>query len=102
MTRVEARGCGFEGLEVGREGVEGGGGDWASLSAAESHAARAVGSMGHAVGGGSVGGAWMLLEEVFPMVIGVENVVKNAVRETASNTSPWQKSQGCQDLPRPS
>lgn len=78
VTRSEARGRVLLSLGLGmgvvgvdaEGGGEGGGSGRASWAAASSHAARAEGSMGHADGGGLLGGSWTLLEEVFPMVMG--------------------------------
>lgn len=83
VMRLVDRGCGgLVGLSGGRAVVVGldvevvgcgSGRDFFSeAAAASSHAALAEGSIGHAVGGGSFGGGWILVDEVLPMVIKVK------------------------------
>ena len=57
-------------VEAGGKG-EGGDSGRASLlaAAASSHAARAEGSIGHVVCGGSFEGVWIFVEEVLPMIM---------------------------------
>lgn len=83
VVRSVDRGCGgLVGLSGGRAVVvnfevetggkgEGGDSGRASLlaAAASSHAARAEGSIGHVVCGGSFGGVWIFVEEVLPMIM---------------------------------
>lgn len=75
VTRSEARGRVLVSFGGGREAGDwageggGGGGERASWAAASSHAARAEGSIGHAGGGGKIGGGWDWLEELFPIVV---------------------------------